>query len=526
MHQLNLSDIQSSNNFQGKTQQETICIKDLGVHYTLGNRRDSLKSRILDLMQKRKSIKEHVWALRDINLTCFSGEIIGIIGANGAGKTTLCRVLSGLIKPDLGNVKIDGMVSALFSLGTGFRKDLSGRENILLNGMMMGFSMRQVEEITRKIIDFSELDDFIDQPLKYFSSGMRARLGFSIASMMEPEILVLDEALSTGDLKFSEKAGKKLNELIGKSRLVIIVTHKMGFVKKFCTRAIWMNKGNIKADGPPAEITQKYLASSVPKSHPKRMIKLNKTNSFLGTREMILVDSVGVKFSLKGKKQGLMNKGLGAAHEKMDKKNSIWALKDVSFSIKEGEVVGIIGPNAAGKTTLCRALCGILKPDLGKANIYGRVTALLTYQAGFKFDLSGKDNIYLNGLMLGLTKSEVNDLFSDIVEFSEIKKSYISQPVKYYSKGMRARLGFSIASMVKPDVFILDEALNAGDVSFYEKASAKIQELIKDAKATIIVTHNTKFIDKVCTRAVLLDKGRILFDGSPKEAVTMYQGFV
>lgn len=526
MHQLNISDIRSPKNLQDKTQQEIIRIQDLGVQYTLGNSRDGLKSRILDFMQKRKSIKEHIWALRDVDLTCFSGEIIGIIGANGAGKTTLCRVLSGLIKPDLGNVKIDGMVSALFSLGTGFRQDLSGRENILLNGMMLGFSMQQVEGIIRKIIDFSELGDFIDQPLKYFSSGMKARLGFSIASMMEPEILVLDEALSTGDLKFSEKAGEKLKELIGKARLVIIVTHKIGFVKKFCTRAIWMDKGSIKADGRPEDIVQKYLASSERKSRPKRMIKLTKTNSFTGTKEMVSVDNVGVKFSLKGKTPGSINKGAGAAHEKGDKKNIIWALKDVSFSIKEGEVVGIIGPNAAGKTTLCRALCGILKPDLGKANIYGRVTALLSYQAGFKFDLSGKDNIYLNGLMLGLTKNEVRNLFSDIVEFSEIKKNYISQPVKYYSKGMRARLGFSIASMIKPDVFILDEALNAGDVSFYEKASAKIQELIEDAKATIIVTHNTKFIEKVCTRAVLLNKGQILFDGSPKEAVAMYQSSV
>jgi len=230
MHQLNLSDIQPCS--QDKAHQGIICIKGLGVQYTLGSRRDSLKSRVFDVMQKRRQKKEHIWALRDVDLTCFAGEIIGIIGANGAGKTTLCRVLSELVKPDLGSVEIGGMVSALFSLGTGFRKDLSGRENILLNGMMLGFSMQRVEEITRKVIDFSELGDFIDQPLKYFSSGMKSRLGFSIASMMEPEILVLDEALSTGDLNFSEKAGGKLKELIGKSKLVIVVTHKMGFFIK------------------------------------------------------------------------------------------------------------------------------------------------------------------------------------------------------------------------------------------------------------------------------------------------------
>ena len=524
MHQLNLYDIQPC--LQDKAHQGIICIKGLGVQYTIGSRRDGLKSRVFDVMQKRRKIKERIWALRDVDLTCFSGEIIGVIGANGAGKTTLCRVLSELIKPDLGSVEIGGMVSALFSLGTGFRKDLSGRENILLNGMMLGFSMQRVEEITRKVIDFSELGDFIDQPLKYFSSGMKSRLGFSIASMMEPEILVLDEALSTGDLNFSEKAGGKLKELIGKSKLVIVVTHKMGFVKKYCTRALWMNGGKIVSDGRPEEVIKNYLASSGPKCRSKRMINLNKTNSFTGTKEMVLVDNIGVKYFLKGKSTGSTTKGSGAANEKTDAKNILWALRDVSFSIKEGEVVGIIGPNAAGKTTLCRALCGILKPDSGKVNIYGRVTALLTYQAGFKFDLSGKDNIYLNGLLLGLSKNEVSDLFSDIVEFSEIKENYISQPVKHYSKGMRARLGFSIASMIQPDVFILDEALNAGDVSFYEKASIKIQELIKDAKATIIVTHNISFIEKVCTRAVLLDKGQVLFDGSPKEAVTIYRSSV
>jgi len=480
-----------------------------------------LKSQVLDTALGRNK-KKYVWALKEINMDCGSGEIIGIIGANGAGKTTFCRVLSGLIRPDRGDFEIDGTVSALFSLGTGFRKDLSGRENILLNGMMLGFSRQHLEQISKEIIEFSEIKDYIDQPLKFYSNGMKARLGFSIASMMEPEILVLDEALSTGDLRFSEKAGVRLQGLIGKSKLVIIVTHKMHFVKKFCTRAIWLDQGSVRADGLPGEVVEEYTNSVQSKPKKKTEIHLSQTISSVGDREILSVDNLGVKFLLRGRGIRQSDDKLTPLAKDKKEQKTLWALRDVGFKVMEGEILGIIGPNAAGKSTLCRALCGILKPDKGVVDVKGRITALVSFGTGFNPELSGKDNIYLNGMMIGLSKKKVDYFFDDIVAFSGLKKK-IDQPIKNYSSGMRARLGFSIASMMKPDVFIIDEALNAGDAAFYEKAGAKIQELIQDAKATLIVTHNVDFIKRVCTRAVLLDNGKLIFDGEPAEAVSIYR---
>ena len=187
-----------------------------------------------------------------------------------------------------------------------------------------------------------------------------------------------------------------------------------------------------------------------------------------------------------------------------------------------GEIIGIIGPNGAGKTTLCRVLIGVLKADRGMVLVDGEITALLGFGTGFNNQLTGKDNIYLNGMMLGLAKRKLVDLYADIVEFSGLAR-FMDEPIKHYSSGMRSRLGFSIAAMIEPDVFIIDEALSLGDIAFYEKASARIQELIALAKAVIVVTHDLALVEKVCTRALWLDRGTVQFDGDPKEAVARYR---
>src|SRR6056297_3261825 len=228
--------------------QALVALEHTGVTYFLGSKREDLQSRVLNSVSGRK-VKNTFWALTDVTFQGCAGEIIGIIGSNGAGKTTLCRVLSGLLFPDLGTAKVRGQVSALLSMGTGFDAQLTGRENIYLNGMMLGFSRKHIDRICEGIIDFSGLGRFIDQPLKTYSSGMRGRLGFSIASMMEPDILVLDEALSAGDLEFSEKAGKKLQSLIAGASLVLLVSHNIEFVNRFCTRALWLDQGRVRADG-------------------------------------------------------------------------------------------------------------------------------------------------------------------------------------------------------------------------------------------------------------------------------------
>ncbi|MGB9498503.1 MAG: ABC transporter ATP-binding protein [Dissulfuribacterales bacterium] len=488
---------------------------NLSVSYSIGSKREDIQSRMFNRILKRRT-KDIFWALKDVSLKCFSGQVIGIIGVNGAGKTTLCRVMSGLLTPDTGSIKITGTVSALLAIGAGFNKDLSGRENIFLNGMMLGFSKAYLQGIANDIISFSGLEDFIDQPIKNYSSGMKARLGFSIAAMIEPDILILDEMLSTGDFRFSQKAGEKIRKIIDSSKLVLLVSHRLDFVEKYCTRAIWMDKGRIKADGEPAEVAKLYKDSYPCPQKKKRMVHLTKTLSTIGPSRVITSKNVGVRFLLAG---GGSDRRKGNL---LKKKRCLWALKDVDFSVHEGEILGIIGPNAAGKSTLCRVLTGILKPDKGEVSIKGKITALLSFGTGFDIQLTGQDNVYLNGMMLGFSRKEIMNLYPEIAKFSGIG-SYIDQPVKSYSSGMKSRLGFSIAAMLKPDIFIIDEALNAGDIFFYEKASIKIQDLMTNAKATIVVTHNLAFVETVCTRVIWINKGNIVFDGEPAEAASIYR---
>ncbi|MBW2172906.1 MAG: ATP-binding cassette domain-containing protein [Deltaproteobacteria bacterium] len=296
----------------------------------------------------------------------------------------------------------------------------------------------------------------------------------------------------------------------------------MGFVEEHCTRALWIDNGAVGAAGSPDEVVGLYKEHAERTSKKARIVHLCETQPRPGGYGVVKARNVGVKYSLMGSKNrnaGGSNKGKKVWRKR---KADFWALRDVNFTVNEGDVVGIIGANGAGKTTLCRVLSGILKSDQGEVSVDGDITALLSLGAGFNYQLTGKDNVYLNGMMLGIPKRKLKNVYGDIVEFSEIEK-FMDQPVKNYSSGMRARLGFSIAASLRPDVFIIDEALSVGDMSFYEKASAKIQELMECAKAVIVVTHNMTFVETVCTRALWLDEGTIRFDGSPEEAVETYR---
>ena len=507
--------------FQADRGKSLITSRNIGVKYLIGSKREDMQSRIFNTIKREK--KKELWALKDVSFTGFSGDILGIIGNNGAGKSTLCRVISGILRPDTGKIRVDGNVSALLTLGTGFNPTLTGKENIYLNGMMLGFSKRDIKELFHDIVEFSDLDHFIDEPVKNYSSGMKSRLGFSIAAMIEPEILILDEALSAGDLDFSNKAGKKLQQIIGKSKIVVVVSHQLAFIEKYCTRGIWINGGLIKAEGDPKEVTELYK-ESIPKPVKKkvRIVNLHKTESVSGATRVIDSRNLGLKFSLTAGKDSNAKKADGSKRIREKRKKSFWALKDINFTVNEGDIVGIIGRNGAGKTTLCRLISGIFKPDMGKILVEGKITALLSFGTGFNMHLTGRDNIYLNGMMLGIPKKELRSIYPDIVDFFGIPR-FIDEPVKNYSNGMKSRLGFSIAAMIKPDVFIIDEALNAGDIAFYEKASEKIQELITMAKSVIVVTHSLDFVEKVCTRAIWIDNSAVRWDGSPKETVNIYR---
>ena len=232
----------------------------VGVKYSLGARGEDLQSLTYQVVL-RKEKKETFWALRDVNFTVYGGDIVGIIGPNGAGKTTLCRALAGILRADRGDVMIKGSVTAFLAFGTGFHGQLTGRDNVYLNGMMLGFPRKSLQALYLDIVEFSGLGRFMDELVKNYSSGMRARLGFSIAAMVSPDVLIIDEALSVGDLAFSQKASTKMRDLIAQAKAVIVVTHNLSFVEQVCTRALWLNDGTVQFDGDPKEAVARYRQS-------------------------------------------------------------------------------------------------------------------------------------------------------------------------------------------------------------------------------------------------------------------------
>lgn len=204
-----------------------------------------------------------------------------------------------------------------------------------------------------------------------------------------------------------------------------------------------------------------------------------------------------------------------------DAQDVIWAIKNISFEVNNGEILGIIGKNGAGKSTLLKILSRIVEPTTGQATVNGRVASLLEIGTGFHQELSGRENIYLNGTILGMKKREINKNFDDIVEFSEVGK-FIDTPVKRYSSGMYVRLAFAIAAHLNPDVLIIDEVLAVGDVAFQKKCLGKMSETAQSGRTVIFVSHNMHTIQSLCTRTILLDEGKIIKDGNTHEVVSSY----
>ncbi|MDY6970310.1 MAG: ABC transporter ATP-binding protein, partial [Spirochaetota bacterium] len=198
-----------------------------------------------------------------------------------------------------------------------------------------------------------------------------------------------------------------------------------------------------------------------------------------------------------------------------------WALRNISFSIKEGERVGIIGRNGAGKSTLLKILSQITDPTEGKARIVGRVGSLLEVGTGFHTELTGRENVYLNGAILGMTKSEVDRKFDEIVDFSEVRK-FLDTPVKRYSSGMRVRLGFAVAAHLEPEILMVDEVLAVGDVQFRRKCLGKMHDISKKGRTILFVSHNLAAVQSLCTRTILLHQGRLIFDGAVDKALDLY----
>lgn len=228
--------------------------KKFNVYY---DRANTLKERLL--FWNRNSRKEEREILKDISLQIKKGEVVGLIGVNGSGKSTLLKLMTKIIYPNKGSIETKGKLTSLLELGAGFHPDFSGRENIYFNASIFGLTRKEIDNKLDQIIEFSELGDFIDNPVRTYSSGMYMRLAFSVAINVNAEILLVDEILSVGDEHFQEKCFKKIEELKENGVTIVFVTHGMGSVKRFCTRAVWLHKGQIKMDGNTKEVIDAYV---------------------------------------------------------------------------------------------------------------------------------------------------------------------------------------------------------------------------------------------------------------------------
>ncbi len=221
---------------------------------------DNIKEYFVKLV-KRELLFQEFWALKDISFTVDAGESVGIVGLNGSGKSTLLKIISGVLQPTKGKVEVSGNVAPLIELGAGFDMNLTARENVFLNGAVLGYGRKEMQERFDEIIDFAELWEFVDSPLKNYSSGMVARLGFSIATFSLPDILIVDEILSVGDFQFQEKCRKRMNNIIGHGATIMFVSHSMDQMQEVCKRVIWLDHGHLVMDGPAEQVCNTYIQS-------------------------------------------------------------------------------------------------------------------------------------------------------------------------------------------------------------------------------------------------------------------------
>lgn len=246
-----------------------IDVNNVTIRFNMANQKvDNLKEYVIRLVKKELLFQEFL-AVKDVSFQIRKGEAWGIIGTNGSGKSTLLKAVSGILKPYRGSIRIKGSIAPLIELGTGFDPNLTARENIFLNGCVLGHTEKYMKEHFDEIVEFSELQDFLDSPIKNFSSGMKARLGFAVATMVRPEILIVDEILSVGDYAFRKKCEQRMNEMLSGGTTLLYVSHSMDEVKRLCGHALWLDRGNARMIGTAAEVCEAYLEEQKKKTEQK-----------------------------------------------------------------------------------------------------------------------------------------------------------------------------------------------------------------------------------------------------------------
>ena len=240
------------------------CVDVWKQYYFYNHRPRKVKEAMLNLFRRNKEQTPPVWAIQNFNLSVYPGETVGVIGHNGAGKSTLLKLLSRILVPTRGSVKINGRLSAIIELGAGFHEDLTATENVYLAGSFLGLKVQEIDELYDDIVEFAELFEHMETPIKYFSSGMQARLGFAIAVNVNPDVLLIDEVLAVGDADFQPKCKEAIREFQHQGKAILFVSHDLDAVNALCTRAIWMKHGQIMADGQAGKTIDTYMEHSWP----------------------------------------------------------------------------------------------------------------------------------------------------------------------------------------------------------------------------------------------------------------------
>ena len=242
--------------------EKIIEVNNVTMEYTMANDRiNSLKEFVIKFLKRKLKFKKFT-ALKDVTFDVKKGEVVGLIGHNGAGKSTMLKIISGILTPSKGSIKVNGNVVPMLELGAGFDPDMSGKENIYLNGSILGYSKSFLNEKYDDIVEFAELEEFINEPIRNYSSGMVARLAFSIASAVNPEILIVDEILSVGDINFQQKSLNRMKEMMGGGTTVLLVNHNIDVVIEMCNRVVWIEKGQVQKVGDAKQVCEEFLEKS------------------------------------------------------------------------------------------------------------------------------------------------------------------------------------------------------------------------------------------------------------------------
>ena len=234
-------------------------VEDVSIKFSLASEKfDGFKEYFIQRVKKKITYQDF-WALQDVSFEVYKGETLGLIGVNGSGKSTMLKIIAGVMKPTCGSVKTSGVIAPLIELGAGFDFDLTAKENVFLNGTLLGYTREYLEEHYEEIVEFSELDQFMDVPVKNFSSGMFSRLAFAVATIGQPDILIVDEILAVGDFKFQEKCKERMTQMLSAGTTLLMVSHSIEDIRRLCTHAAWIDHGELRQSGEVMEVTEAYV---------------------------------------------------------------------------------------------------------------------------------------------------------------------------------------------------------------------------------------------------------------------------